>query len=474
LDVLAKARAQVGSRALAVVAVHVSQALVSLGCIEDRLMLERKARPDLKYETRTRGVLDPWLHWCERWRDTSTYTPRTRQQNFSRLLMIGRWLADQHPEIDSPTDWTRDLAASWVATVDRMRVGQWTATYAQRQSSRVNQPLMPATKASHLSVVRAFFHDCQEWGWIPHRFHPDRAFELPRSVRNLIGPNPRVLADDAWAKLLWAGLNLTRSDVSQATWRNRGDRSGLFYPLEMVRALAVVWLFAGLRSDEICRLRVGTVRWQREDVHLAGSDDILRKDSVCFIDIPVNKTSPPFSKPVDKPVGEAINNWEAVRPVQPRLPDRKTGELVDLLFAYRGRTLRSTYLNKTLIPILCKKAGVSPQDARGDITSHRARSTIASMLANAKEPIGLFDLMQWMGHRSPNSTLQYLKSSPTKLAKVFADADYFQRIYAASRSGCRVRHPRRASPGATILATGTCAMSAHTGFLSQKGEVRND
>jgi hypothetical protein len=62
-----------------------------------------------------------------------------------------------------------------------------------------------------------------------------------------------------------------------------------------------------------------------------------------------------------------------------------------------------------------------------DITSHRARSTIAPMLANAKEPIGLFDLMQWMGHRSPNSNLQYLKSSPTKLAKVFADADYCQR-----------------------------------------------
>jgi hypothetical protein len=52
LDVLAKARAQVGSRSLAVVVVHVSQALVSLGCIEDGLMLERGARPDLKYETR--------------------------------------------------------------------------------------------------------------------------------------------------------------------------------------------------------------------------------------------------------------------------------------------------------------------------------------------------------------------------------------------------------------------------------------
>lgn len=75
--------------------------------------------------------------------------------------------------------------------------------------------------------------------------------------------------------------------------------------------------------------------------------------------------------------------------------------------------------------MLCHKAGVPEYDARGDITSHRARSTIASMLANAKKPLGLFDLMQWMGHRSPNSTLQYLKSSPTRLAKVVASADYF-------------------------------------------------
>ena len=35
-----------------------------------------------------------------------------------------------------------------------------------------------------------------------------------RSCRSaLIGPNPRVIADDVWAKLLWAGLNLEHSDV---------------------------------------------------------------------------------------------------------------------------------------------------------------------------------------------------------------------------------------------------------------------
>ena len=37
---------------------------------------------------------------------------------------------------------------------------------------------------------------------------------------------------------------------------------GPWYPLELVRAVALLWLFAGLRVDEIVRLRVGAIRWQ--------------------------------------------------------------------------------------------------------------------------------------------------------------------------------------------------------------------
>ena len=35
----------------------------------------------------------------------------------------------------------------------------------------------------------------------------------PKSLIALIGPNPRVIADDIWAKLVWAGLNLTAEDL---------------------------------------------------------------------------------------------------------------------------------------------------------------------------------------------------------------------------------------------------------------------
>ncbi|MFF4621760.1 tyrosine-type recombinase/integrase [Nonomuraea jabiensis] len=86
-----------------------------------------------------------------------------------------------------------------------------------------------------------------------------------------------------------------------------------------------------------------------------------------------------------------------------------------------------TYINRMIIPALCRKAGVPAADARGAITSHRARSTIASQLYNAKEPMPLFELQAWLGHRSPESTQHYAKITPNTPARACNDAGYFER-----------------------------------------------
>src|SRR5262249_8778285 len=187
-------------------------------------------------------------------------------------------------------------------------------------------------------------------------------------------PNPRVIADDIWAKLLWAGLNLVPSDLPANT-------GGQFYPLELVRALAVVWLFAGLRRGEISRLRLGCVRWPHRAVGGPGSPDpTVANGAVCLVEVPTHKTGTAFTKPVDPLVGRAIAAWEAIRPEQPLLVDRRTGEQVPFLFCYRARRVAKEYLNQGLIPALCRKAGVPLQDPRGRITSQRARATIAMTL----------------------------------------------------------------------------------------------
>jgi hypothetical protein len=160
----------------------------------------------------------------------------------------------------------------------------------------------------------------------------------------------------------------------------------------------------------------------------AGVDDqVPHLDAVCLLDVPTHKTGTAFTKPVDPLLGQAVEAWQTVRPDQPTMLDHKTGEQVHLLFAMRARPVAKSYINGTIIPTLCRKAGVPTTDVRGNITSHRARATIASQLYNAKEPMTLFELQAWLGHRSPESTRHYAKITPTTLAKAYHDAGYFAR-----------------------------------------------
>jgi hypothetical protein len=194
-----------------------------------------------------------------------------------------------------------------------------------------------------------------------------------------------------------------------------------------VRALAVVWCFSALRSDEILRLRVGCVRWQGEDVMIPETGEILAQDAVCFLDVPLNKTMPAYTKAVHPLVGKRIHEWEQVRPRE-QLPvvDSKTGEVVQLLFFYRGTRVWTGYINDSLIPMLCRKADIPERDSRGKITSHRARATIASMLYNAKHPLSIFELKEYLGHKHLSSTQHYTQVDPTKLASRVVQTGYLE------------------------------------------------
>lgn len=364
-------------------------------------------------------ISSAWLSWCDRWRKQATQ--RHKESIYYPLLKVGRWLNVHHPEVSGPADFTYELAAEFVAAVNEMNVGEWSDASRRTRlpADRIGQPLRPTAKNRLLEAMRVFLRDCQEWRWIAVQLNPARAFRTPTSIRHLIGPDPRVVERGLWAKLLWAAMNLEAHDLPL-----RGNGNELpVYPVEMVRAIAVVWCFAALRSDEIVRLRVGCIRWQREDVMVPETGDILPRDAVCLLDIPVNKTSTAYTKPVHPLVGKRINEWERLRPKdQLRALDSKTSEPVQFLFSYRGMRISKSYINAVLIPVLCRKATIPAQDSRGTITSHRARATIASMLYNAKEPLDIFQLKEYLGHKQLTSAQSYLKVDPTKLASQVAKA----------------------------------------------------
>jgi integrase len=394
---------------------RISRALCALNIIEHPLPDARVVPP--QWRGSTSDIAAEWLALVERWRKHSTL--QSSAHAYYQLLKVGRWLFAHHPEVLSPADLTQEIAAEFVAATSEMKIGEW--TQVRHPPDRLGQPLLPRAKNGLLGALRYFLRDCQEWGWIPIRFNPLRVLRTPRSILRLIGPAPRVISKESWAKLLWAAMNLEYGDLPLSK-----DKKSV-YPLELVRAVAVVWCFAALRNNEIRRLRVGCVRWQSEDVMVPETGDILPKDATCFLEIPVNKTSTAYTKPVHPLVGKRIAEWEHVRPKeQLREMDPKTGESVQFLFSYRGKRIWGGYINEVLIPLLCRKAGIPEQDSRGQITSHRARATIASMLYNAKEPLSIFELKEYLGHKHLSSTQSYLLVDPTKLASKVVKAGYLE------------------------------------------------
>lgn len=394
-----------------------SHAFVALGIMSSPLAPYVSSKPRRSVDFNS--ISPEWQSWCKRWYETSTLRPSTRRSVRCRLRVVGRWLQKAHPEVSRPDQWTRQLAAEHVAASGLLRVGE---LVDDRQRIYPDRLLSISSRLGHLSALRCFFTDLLLWELVPRRFDPRQAFRFPRSLALLRSPNPRIIAEDVWAKLLWAGLNLEQADLPRS--KNSLSQAALpRYPLAMMKAAAIVWLFAGLRKDEIARLRIGCVRQQTRGAGPQSKEG----PSVCLLDVPANKTSGAYTKPVHGAVRETIKAWQELRPAMHAVTDEKTGEVFQVLFGYRGRSMGSAILNRTLIPMLCRKAGVPDTDVRGPITSHRARSTIATQLYNAKEPMSLLALKEWLGHRCLASTQWYATVSPHKLTQAYVDARYFER-----------------------------------------------
>lgn len=313
--------------------IKISRVLAHLGIIAQPLHgndPQRGPRPD------TLSTVPPsWLDWAQRWRALSTHEPGTIRGMFSVILIAGRWAADKHPEALEPHLWTRDIAAEYVADTLHAVHGQWAGH--NRNTTRRGQPLSAVGKVQRIDSLRGFFSDLIDWEWIKPKFDPQKVLRGPVSVRAQIGPNPRIIDEVSWAKLMAAGLTLNSEDLNEyGTPRARAAADGrrLYYPIEMVRALVGVWLFAGCRIDEIRRLDIDCI--DRDE----GRDEKTGETfPICLLRVPQNKTSRPFSKPVDPVVGQLIDAWKHVRPPQPKIIDRKTGEHREFLFCVRGEQI---------------------------------------------------------------------------------------------------------------------------------------
>lgn len=396
------------------------------------------------------GMAPEWYAWCLAWYDRAVdLTPGIRQGYMFLLLVVGRWLKLHFPDVCEPEQWTEDLALHFRADLCSWTTGQYAGPWGKhllQRRGKLNNPLGMAAMAHYLVVLRRFFTDLMKR---PHGIPGERARRITLDFlpqETLAAPAPMKRAQQSiaprdidlriWARLAIAAATLSESDLP----------AGFRYPLSFYRALGLVWVTTARRPNEIARLRLECLRldWDQEMLNedglpvekLAPHDPNQRhpitlynenRAQIFYLHIPSGKNRGPFWIWVPGYVAEAINAWKRERPPhQRRILDRKDREEVDYLFCYKDTKVGPTFLNASLIPILCAKAGVDVQDAKGRITGHRGRSTRLTLLR--RNGVGLDDLAEYAGHADSRTIRRYARQDSLQLHRIIRDADDVSRV----------------------------------------------
>jgi integrase len=410
----------------------ITMAVQELGLIKE-LPKKQGSEGAVEDELDTTDVPEEWIQWCLAWFNQNPHIElQYRRRTVSSLFIAGRWLAANHPEVVSPGQWDENLALEYVDYLCNAKVGEY---LPRAEISRLNKrgvlgnPLSPKTIRNRLGYLREFFPKLPDYP--PSldkkdpsanilRFEPKNVFATPTPILRRIKPNPRDIDEVIWCKLAYAAASLGDSDFAD-TQKGR-------YPATLYRATALLWVTCARRPNEIVRLQMGCIRrdWDPEMLDVHGLP-FAEEAQLCYLQVPINKTKGPFWIPIPKYTADAVEAWERERPInQSKLVDTKDGRLVDFLFCVRGKRIGRNYINAALIPILCKKAGVPEQDAKGAITGHRARSTIATFLR--KNGVSLEDIAKFLGHRDGQTVTAYAREDEVRFGRQMNRANDLMRI----------------------------------------------
>lgn len=396
------------------------------------------------------GMAPEWYEWCLSWHDGAVDLSPQQRKNYARyILTVGRWLFEHHPEVRTPEQWTEDLALCFRADLCSWAMGQYSSPRGRQMlnwQSKLGQPLGAEGIAHYLSRLRRYFSDLARR---PHAingepgrrlkfdFDPKDVFSTPDHIKQALdAAEPRDIDLRVWAKLTIAAATLSTSDLPPGTR----------YPLSFYRAFALVWVTSARRPNEIARLRLECVRedWTPdmldeeghpvEKITPTSADEPEeepkteeKRTKIFYLHIPSGKNRGPFWLWIPDYTAEAINAWKRERPpLQRKLPDQKDREEVDYLFCYRNLRVGRNFINDSLIPALCTKAGVSREDAIGKITGHRGRSTRLTLLR--RNGVGLDDLAEYAGHADSKTIRRYARSQPLQLHRTIQAADDISRI----------------------------------------------
>jgi hypothetical protein len=396
------------------------------------------------------GLAPEWFAWCQAWYDQAVdLTTRIREEYMYTLLATGRWLHDRVPEIRTPEQWTEELALRYRRELCTWTGGQYAGKrgrYQLERQGKFGEPLQAISIHHYLTAMRRYFTDLTRRAhavsgaparkiWLD--FTPAEALATPAPIRRAVDvASPRDIDLRVWARLAIAAATLAPADLPHKAR----------YPLSFYRALSLIWVTSARRPNEIMRLRLDCVRedWDPQMLNEDGQPvergipagatphpDTQKAEQtlarVFYLHIPAGKNRGAFWIWIPDYVAEAIEAWKQERPHhQSKLLDRKDREAVEYLFCHHDQRVGKDFLNKALIPILCRRAGLDVKDAKGRITGHRGRSTRLTLLR--RNGVSLEDLADYAGHADTRSIRRYANQHVFQLHRIIKAADDVSRV----------------------------------------------
>ncbi len=318
--------------------------------LQDLNILTRRETPTSPHRFNSSGMPQEWYTWAMAWYDqTVDVNPNTRKKYLFHILTTGRWLAQQYASNS--------------------------ARHKLASQNLLDKPLGAPAIYQYLTALRRYLTDLSRRSYtisgaradkIKLDFTPKEVLVPPDPIRKALDAvNPRDIDLQVWAKLAMAAATLTQSDLPQRA----------AYPLSFYRALGLIWVASARRGNEIIRLRLDCLRsdWD-PDMRDDGNQPVPRLPSslsgkpspqeqqtteipeIHYLHIPAGKNRGPYWIWVPGYVADAINAWKQERPRhQEQILDVKDREKVDYLFCYRKARVGKSFLNQSLIPILCAK-----------------------------------------------------------------------------------------------------------------------
>lgn len=198
------------------------------------------------------GVAPEWHALVREWQARAIYSRSQVGHVVNAAWKAGRWLADYHPEVTRPEQWTPELAAHFLRSVMDWTTGQYLPADRQfpnmagvANPSRRGNPLATQTRITLISALRNLFRDLKRWKLVgPLEIDPRQDLATPKALLRSRSPNPRDIRQAVWMKLVWASLNLTNEDCPPPTGTQPRFQPG--YSPTLLRAAAVLWTHAGL------------------------------------------------------------------------------------------------------------------------------------------------------------------------------------------------------------------------------------